>query len=89
MVDIMPEYTDTFSLPSGAGGMGAGMKYSRIKDRMMEWSHDTGLNIDYKIKGYNMILVFENKEDYAVYQMTKADYFSEEKINSIPGRRFK
>ena len=85
----MPEYTDTFSLPSGAGGMVAGMKYNRIRDRMREWSHETGLNINHRIAGYKMILIFENKEDYAVYQMTKSDYFSEHRINDIPGRRFR
>lgn len=85
----MTAYTDTFSLPSGASGMVAGMKYNRIRDRMREWSHDTGLPINHRIEGYNMILILENKEDYAVYQMTKSDYFSEKRINDIPGRRFR
>ena len=85
----MPEYTDEFTLPNGAGGIGASMKRARINDRIMEFSHDTGVNVDYRIEGWKMILVFENKEDYAIYKLNKSEYFSPERIQTIPGRRFR
>ena len=85
----MPKYTDTFTLPSGAGGMAAGMKHNRIKDRITEFSHDTGIDVTYEVKGYDMILKFANKEDYAVYLLNKPEYFSPERIQNIPGRRFR
>ena len=88
-VDIMPKYTDTFKLPNGAGGMAAGMKRNRILDRVMEFSHNTGIDVTYHIEGYDMILKFANKEDYAVYLLNKSEYFSPERIRNIPGRRFK
>lgn len=89
MVETMPKYTDTFSLPNGAGGMAAGMKRNRILDRVMEFSHNTGVDVTYHIEGYDMILKFANKEDYAVYLLNKSEYFSPEKIQNIPGRRFR
>jgi hypothetical protein len=89
MVETMPEYTDTFKLPNGAGGMAAGMKHNRIKDRIMEFSHDTGIDVTYELKGYDMILKFANADDYAIYKLNKAEYFSPDKIRNIPGRRFK
>jgi len=85
----MPEYTDTFTLPSGAGGMAAGMKHNRIKDRIMEFTHDTGINVEYRLESFKMILIFENKEDYAIYKLRKSDYFSQEKLLNIPGARFR
>ena len=85
----MPEYTDTFTLPSGAGGMAAGMKHNRIKDRIAEFSHDTGIDVTYELKGYDMILKFANAEDYAIYKLRKSDYFTQEKLLNIPGTRFK
>jgi len=84
MVETMPEYTDTFTLPNGAGGVAAGMKRNRIKDRIMEFSHDTGIDVTYELKGYDMILKFANKEDYAIYKLNKADYFSPERLRNIP-----
>ncbi len=78
MVDIMPEYTDAFKLPNGAGGTPAGMKRNRIIDRIMEFSHDTGIDVTYHVKGYDMILKFANKEDYAVYLLNKSEYFGSE-----------
>ena len=89
MVETMPKYTDTFRLPNGAGGMAAGMKRNRILDRVMEFSKDTGIDVTYHLEGYNMILKFANKEDYAVYLLNKSEYFSPERIQNIPGRRFK
>ena len=89
MVDIMPEYTDTFTLPNGAGGMAAGMKRNRIKDRVAEFSHDTGIEVTYHVEGYDMILKFANKEDYAIYKLNKSEYFSPDRIQNIPGRRFR
>ena len=80
----MTEYTDTFTLPNGAGGMAAGMKRNRIKDRIMEFSHDTGIDVTYHIEGYDMILTFANKEDYAIYKLNKSEYFSTERLRNIP-----
>lgn len=84
----MPEYTDTFTLPNGAGGVAAGMKRNRIKTCIMEFSKDTGIDVEYLIEGYDMILFFDNKEDYAIYKLNKSEYFSPERIQNIPGRRF-
>jgi len=85
----MQKYTDTFTLPNGAGGVAAGMKRNRIKDRIREFSHDTGIDVTYQVEGYAMILTFDNKEDYAIYKLNKSEYFSTERIQNIPGRRFK
>ena len=80
----MAEYTDTFTLPNGAGGMAAGMKRNRIKARIMEFSHNTGVDVTYHVEGYDMILTFDNKEDYAIYKLNKSEYFSVERLRNIP-----
>lgn len=57
----------SFSLPSGAGGLAPAMARGFILKRVREFSEKHNLKFTSEIKGYQLLIYFENDQDYTLF----------------------